>query len=199
VGSLLKAVLQEWQEKSEKAISLCKNRDVAVQAGGNVGIFPCYLAATFREVVTFEPFKRNIACFKRNVSDRRVENITLHEAALGMNNDTVGVTYAPQDNCGAVSLGGKGDIPTMTLDELQLPSCDLLWLDVEGFEVKALMGAAETIAKYKPVIILENKGLVEGYGGTLAGGSVAVRRVVEDMGYTYHKRMMRDDFFLPNS
>jgi hypothetical protein len=38
---------------------------------------------------------------------------------------------------------------------LKLDACDLIQLDVEGFEGKVLEGAIETIIKYSPVITTE--------------------------------------------
>ena len=45
--------------------------------------------------------------------------------------------------------------PTIIIDNLNLPGCDLIQLDIEGYELKALKGAIETIKKYKPVICVE--------------------------------------------
>jgi len=41
------------------------------------------------------------------------------------------------------------------IDELNLPSCGLIQLDIEGYEYFALLGAQNTIEKYHPVIIVE--------------------------------------------
>lgn len=38
---------------------------------------------------------------------------------------------------------------------MQLESCDLIQLDIEGHEPQALIGAMKTIKKHKPVICLE--------------------------------------------
>jgi hypothetical protein len=58
-----------------------------------------------------------------------------------------------------------GDIaPIDTLDSLNLPALDLLYLDIEGFEMMAIIGGLETIVKFKPVIAIEDKGLSERYG-----------------------------------
>ena len=49
----------------------------------------------------------------------------------------------------------KFQIPMMTIDGLNLNACDMIQLDVEGFEQYAIRGAIATIQKFKPVIIAE--------------------------------------------
>jgi hypothetical protein len=49
------------------------------------------------------------------------------------------------------------------IDDLELPGCDFLQLDIEGYEYNALMGATETIAKYRPLIMYEAKGKAKKY------------------------------------
>jgi hypothetical protein len=41
---------------------------------------------------------------------------------------------------------------------------DLIHLDVEGFEAFALLGAKETIARSRPLIVLETNGSGDEYG-----------------------------------
>jgi len=43
----------------------------------------------------------------------------------------------------------------ITIDELNLDGCDFIKIDVEGFEWGVLLGAIETIKKYKPIIFYE--------------------------------------------
>jgi hypothetical protein len=60
------------------------------------------------------------------------------------------------DQCGAMHIGkDQGLVPTMTIDDLNLPGCDLIQLDTEGFEYYGLLGAKNTIEKYHPVICIE--------------------------------------------
>ena len=44
----------------------------------------------------------------------------------------------------------------MTIDSLELPRCNLLKADVEGMELSVIRGAAQTIAKFRPVLYVEN-------------------------------------------
>lgn len=56
------------------------------------------------------------------------------------------------------------EAPVLRIDDFETDGLGLVYLDIEGFELNALMGATETIRKYRPVIALEDKGLSEKYG-----------------------------------
>jgi hypothetical protein len=60
----------------------------------------------------------------------------------------------PHDT-GGVHICGDGYLPLLSIDSLNLPECDLIQLDVEGYELNALLGAVETIKKYKPALCIE--------------------------------------------
>lgn len=144
----------------DAAIGLTKARNVAVQAGGNVGVWASYLAARFGSVVTVEPDALNYECLVRNVP----ANVRHQRAGFGDKPRTVGMVNV-LGNAGAHYVGGGGDIPIITIDSLDLPGCDILCLDIEGHEPHALLGAEQTIRKYRPVIMFEEKGLSERYYG----------------------------------
>jgi len=44
----------------------------------------------------------------------------------------------------------------LKIDDLNLSICDLIHLDIEGFEKFAILGAIDTIVKCKPVIVIED-------------------------------------------
>lgn len=140
-----------------------KKKDCAIQAGGNVGVFPRELAKYFKSVYTFEPDRANFDCLVKNCPE---DNISMYYAALGNNNKKVRVGVSREDlknNCGAYQVLGDGEVQTIMIDDLNLKP-DLIYLDVEGYELMALQGAAKTIKKYHPVIVVENKKLPLMYG-----------------------------------
>jgi FkbM family methyltransferase len=60
-------------------------------------------------------------------------------------------------NLGGLQIGNGGEeIETITIDSLNLTECDYIKIDVEGFEPLVLMGAEETIKKFKPIILFES-------------------------------------------
>lgn len=144
----------------DTAIAFTKGRKLAVQAGGNVGVWASYLAARFERVETVEPDALNYECLVRNVP----ANVGHRRAGFGDVSANVALVNV-SGNAGAHYIGGDGDIPIVTIDSLDLQACDLLCLDIEGHEPQALRGAEQTIRKYRPVVMFEEKGLSARYYG----------------------------------
>lgn len=139
------------------ALKHVKKTEICIQAGGNVGIWPKKLSTIFDTVYTFEPDPENFNCLARNVPEH---NVIKFNAGLGDKHQMIKVE-APieneKNNCGAYQVTGKGNIPTFKIDDLNLDACDLIYLDIEGYEYFALEGAIRTISDYQPVIALEQK------------------------------------------
>jgi len=176
-------------------------RRVAIQAGGNCGVFPVYLAKRFAQVITFEPDPINYECMYENL-DRFIgpdEHVTAINAGLA---DELGDCrmFEPEDepnNCGALQVVKGGEIPLMTIDSLKLEGVDLIYLDIEGYEDLALLGAVETIARDKPTIVCENKGLNDRFPETPPNPSEEFRDwLCAEFGYVFAGRLMRDDIFV---
>jgi hypothetical protein len=69
-----------------------------------------------------------------------------------------------KDNFGGFRCLEGGHIPILRVDDLALPHCDLMMLDLEGYELFALKGALNTITRCKPVIVMEDKGCSKVFG-----------------------------------
>jgi hypothetical protein len=52
---------------------------------------------------------------------------------------------------------GNGSIPMFKLDSLDLEPIDYMKIDCEGYEYNILVGAEQTIKKYKPIVVVEQK------------------------------------------
>jgi len=156
-------------ENLDAALQLFSGRNVAVQAGGNIGIFAKRLAEEFEAVHTFEPDDLLFEQMRLNVPEK---NVAMYKAALGDRRDGVQMRCTRRDNSGrAVHEGlthvaGPGNTPQMLIDDLGLRACNLIYLDIEGYELRALHGAAETIAAYRPVIAVEINGASAHYGSS---------------------------------
>lgn len=177
-------------------LELVPGRTAVVQAGGNLGIFPKALARVFETVYTFEPAPDLFAMLLANAPE---PNIVKFQAALGDVPKLVGLSRQRRDGKtdnheGITHVAGDGTIPTLRVDDLRLPVVDLLFLDVEGYELFALWGAKDTIARCRPTIAVEiNKGI-----GFLGYQPDDVRRAILDRGYVaIGERHHADEFFIP--
>lgn len=183
-------------EKLQDICDMIDGRDCAVQAGGNVGIFANQLAKTFKSVITFEPAAKNWECLIQNCDD----SITKYNAGLS---DVAGRgrIVGPASDCGCWKVQPGDDFDVVTIDSLGLSKCDLIYLDIEGHEQKAIIGAMETIKRCRPVIVTENKGLILDFrdGRRLRGkeGSHLFRDWMLEIGYRFHERIQNDDVFIP--
>lgn len=169
----------------------CRKFDVAVQAGGNCGLWPKALGEKFAKVYTFEPDPMNFRCLCTNAP---AENIFKFNASLGAAHCCTDLVRRP-DNIGAHQIGGKGDIPMLCIDDLSLPACDLIYLDIEGAELNALLGAQQTIIEHSPVIVIEDKDGLENVCGVKKGQAVAW--LVHGFEYRVADHIHRDVVLVP--
>jgi FkbM family methyltransferase len=172
-------VIDRWEHALAHVASLeiglaqCRLKRTAVQAGGNVGLWPARLAEEFAHVFTFEPDAATRACLERNVP----MNVTVSGEALGRAPGRCGWRHKDLGSHRVVEEGET--IRVTTVDALDLTDLDFLQLDVEGYEAHALEGARETIERCHPVIQVELRNLTERYGSSDA----AVRSVLSTWGY----------------
>jgi len=132
--------------------SLVPNKGIMIQAGGNVGYFTKKYADIFQFVYTFEPIPVLFHCINRNIQK---DNVFKFQACLGEKHGCVSLGRKVDNNAGSLNVTGVGMTPTMRIDDLALPGCDLIQLDIEGYELFALKGGLDTINKYKPIIVIE--------------------------------------------
>jgi FkbM family methyltransferase len=182
-----------WDQKADIAIALkhTPGRRVVVQAGGNCGLWALELIQHFETVYTFEPDPTNFGALAVNTINH--PGIFAFRAALGCERGVVEMEREAL-NCGAHFVRGPGRIPTLRIDDLGLPACDLIYLDIEGAEVDALRGAMATLTNHRPVVVVEEKGLCKRFGYP--------DRAVEQLltatyGYRVAAKVHKDVVFIP--
>ena len=169
----------------------CKRRRVVVQAGANWGAWPAKLAGLFETVYCFEPEPRNFILTCLNTAEH--PNVVRFQAALGDAHGCVGIATTPGKS-GTAHVDGAGPVPVLRIDDLGLEACDAILLDVEGYEIQALRGAYETIARCRPVLLVEDKGWASRYGGGERGSTVAF---AQKLGYKVIMPLGKDFILVP--
>lgn len=158
-----------------------KQRKICVQAGGYCGIYPKLFSQMFDMVYTFEPDPDNFFCLTLNCKG---DNVIKNQAALGEKHEMVNVYRQVESNRGmhVVVPNTASVVPTYRIDDLMLPYCDLIMLDVEGYEIFILRGAEETIAKFKPVVVVEDT-------------NADIEELLKKYGYTKRATSYRDTVY----
>lgn len=180
----------------DRFVALCPQQRVAVQAGGNLGVYPKRLSESFDVVMTFEPSPELFPKMCKNAPE---PNIIRFQAALGERVGFVGMACYRRDTTGKpvheglTHVAGDGYVPMLPLDVFALPVCDLIQIDIEGFELYALRGAQATILRCKPVIVVEVNGNLEQYGFQRS----EVRSWLETHCYRFVERLKSDEVFVP--
>lgn len=178
-GDLTDGPLFDWIEDSKHFMSHVKNFNTVIQAGGNCGMYPRFYKNYFKNVYTFEPDELNFYCLDYNCQG---EGYYKYQGGLGDTTEKLAIRKPSDNNVGMhYIVDAPGKIQMYRIDDLNLESCDLIHLDIEKYESKALMGGIETIKKFKPVIVTER-----------ALGS----EVIIPLGYEMIHRMRMDALFV---
>lgn len=157
-------------------------RRVAVDVGANNGVTTCIMAGLFSKVHAFEA--NPVLC--KDLETVAPANVEVHGVALSSN---AGEAVLTVPISAGVTLSGWGSVEAPLLDHFESSSripvradtldsfgfthVDLLKIDVEGHEMAVLAGAAETIRRCCPWLIIESVGEV----------SERVRELVLSLGY----------------
>lgn len=171
-GCWLGTYERDTQQRLERLI---RPGDVVYDIGANAGYFTLLaakLVGTDGSVVAFEPSRENIALLQRHIRLNGVTNATVIDAAASNADGTiefvatdglatghvagayVGSSAATDGSVSAVSL-----VPAVKVDSLvmsgQLRPPNLMKIDVEGAELRVLEGARQTLASYRPRLLVE--------------------------------------------
>lgn len=131
--------------------------DYILDAGANIG---CYSYAFLNKIknkgmlYAFEPSENSFECLEYNLGEYR--NVRLYNEALSYKQGYCKVVEE-NDNKGmnfCIEVKDKG-IEVNTIDNLRLRKLDFIKIDVEGDELNVLIGAYETIKKFKPTLYIE--------------------------------------------
>lgn len=151
-----------------KALEYITDWSLAVDGGAHIGTWTRLMADCFAQVIAVEPSPDTFEALTANMRTFGCTNVDLRPVALGASPGTISLHLDPKQaarkNTGARYVRDGGTIPRETLDSWALPTLGFLKLDVEGSEPYVLMGARETLARCRPIVLFENKRFWTRYG-----------------------------------
>jgi FkbM family methyltransferase len=137
---------------------------VFIDVGANVGIHTLAIARHVSEggaVVAFEPHPINYRLLVHNLKQNQLHHVAAENFGLADAPATLtGTGCADGGNWSLASQGDyRFDVRLVRLDDYlrdhPLPRLDLMKMDIEGAEVRALRGARQTIKRFRPLIVFE--------------------------------------------
>ena len=146
-----------------------KASDTVYDVGAQHGDYSLLCAFFGADVHAFEPLKKNltifnknieknIKLFRRNLKLNRIPGqlIYLNGEAVGDKLDVIEIPY--DEEMAGIDGKSREHVGMTTIDHYTSISEShptILKIDVEGFELQVLKGAAETLKRYHPKIIIE--------------------------------------------
>lgn len=155
---------------------IIKSSNFILDIGSHVGYHSVAYAKmnTNVKVLAFEAQKHIFELLQKNITQNNYQDrVTCINKAVGNTNRQINLTKYCDDgpttslsieygtdniyNYGGINIGIDGEpLEMISIDSLNLEKVDYMKIDVEGAEWLVLMGAKETILKYKPTICFEN-------------------------------------------
>ncbi len=145
--------------------------DLVLDVGANIGAHTVALARLVDSsgvVLAFEPIRFLYQLLCGNVALNGLAHVHTHHVAVGREAGALRVPpidFTIPDNYGGVPLGGwqHGEhVPVLRLDDISVPRCDFIKIDVEGMEQQVIEGAWMLINRFRPVLYVENNGGAKG-------------------------------------
>ena len=137
--------------------------DVVIDGGAHIGTFSRFaFNHGARKVIAFEPDPSNAECLKRNFEEELGDaRMVLVQKALWDRSGVLNLMHGTHSGATKVSEAtglGEGLVPATTIDdalaELKLDRVDFIKLDIEGAERHAMAGAARTLGRFGPRMVL---------------------------------------------
>ena len=169
-ATITKSKFRDYLEYNAKYIpKIIENTDkfeTAIDIGACYGFWSYLLKDHFKKINAFELVWDHRECFRRNMITHGIDNVTLFDYGLGdkKTNCSVGILNVFAEKYGYAAYNAhvmeentNGLEKLSTLDNFNFKNVNFIKIDAEGYELKILEGAINTLKKFKPVLFIETK------------------------------------------
>ena len=151
----------EW-ELRELANYVPKHR-LAIDVGGNIGVYAYHLQRLARDVVVFEPNPTYVDRLRRAGVGKRLEPVALSDHGgtaelripLWHGEESGGMGSLEEGAVPGSMLSRTVPVQLKRLDDYGFGDVGFIKIDVEGHEEAVLRGGAETLARSRPTLLIE--------------------------------------------
>jgi FkbM family methyltransferase len=138
---------------------------VVYDVGANVGFYTLLAAVRAGaggRVIAFEPLPRNVTLLRRHMALNEIHNVDVRDTAVSDTAGSAAFTDGVGPATGRLDRAGALHVTTVTLDEsvysYGMAPADVIKMDIEGGELRALRGAKRLLADRRPVVFLSTHG-----------------------------------------
>ena len=137
-------------------MSKVKQHRVAIDVGANLGIMSYRMVKDFEYVHAFEPLFHEY--LSKNVT---ADNFKVYPYAVGDEEkiETMRVGIYRSGGSNIIKTKEKDqtykDVKVVKIDSFNIKNVDFMKIDVEEYELYALLGSVNTIEEFKPTILIE--------------------------------------------
>jgi FkbM family methyltransferase len=137
--------------------------DVVLDGGAHYGVYVRHaLSLGAKVVVAIEIAPGNVACLRKTFAEEvRAGRVIVYPKGIWSRDEEVVLQMGRTSAGNTVATERKDQGPKVSLTtidklvaELRLPRVDFIKMDIEGAEPKAVVGATETIRKFRPRLAL---------------------------------------------
>ena len=148
----------------KKLLKFNYSKHTFVDVGAHIGFYSILYSYFFKNVYAFEPSIFQSQYLKHNQKINKIKNLKIFSLGLGDKNikkklfvmgRSGGNNTFINDNIRNFNPMFSYDVKLNKLDMFELENVSLIKIDVEGFELKVILGALSTIKRCKPIIIVE--------------------------------------------
>lgn len=172
-------ILKHWKRghfyeaQPGQLLDLVSSLDIGcyVDIGAHWGNHAAFMAHQAKELYLFELRPDSFEVLKQNTR-LWANKCSYHNLAIGDYSGSVSYEQEHANNVGSTKvIEGFGSVLMVPLDTLNL-SPSFIKIDVEGYEVQVLKGAAKTIKEHRPILAIE-----------VAENEAAINAMMREMGY----------------
>ena len=205
IGSCIKHS-KVWEYHLYEIYSQIINKEsYCIDAGANLGFHSIQFGRLGKKVYSFEPQRYIFNQLSANILFNGLDNtIDAHRVGLGDKEENQQLWNIEHEwlNGGGHNWGGRGIIQNIlseknratkneireediiriiTLDSLNIPKCDFMKIDIQGYEYNMFVGAKELLNQFKPIIFLENPDIEN------EKTSIMAKEYIINIGYEFYR------------
>ena len=164
-GKILRVLAGSYEpEQTRLFCESIQSGDTVLDVGAAAGYYTLLTSGLVGKpgrVVAFEPDNRNAKYLRNHVAANHIENVTVHQSAVGARDETARFAFGTGSGTGRLSEDGSVSVQVCSLDSVVASErCQPshIKIDVEGAEIAVIDGAQSTLQEFRPVIFLSTHG-----------------------------------------